>query len=209
MAPAFLVIGIGNTLRRDDGAGWVFAQALVDALHCAGADVALILQPQLTPEMAESVAEQRGTSVVFVDASVATERVALTAVPDDEAAAPASHQLAPATILAIARHLYGVQVAGWLVQIPIQDLNHGEGLSRYAASSLDHADAIAVELLAQTSPGRSNWAASSEYFQQPHQPCKQSKTSFSAIAGGHTPTAQCVGDEVFPLVATFAKRQKP
>ncbi len=44
MDPTFLVIGIGNTLRRDDGAGWLFAQALADALQDAGAAVELILQ---------------------------------------------------------------------------------------------------------------------------------------------------------------------
>ena len=70
MDSTFLVIGIGNTLRRDDGAGWFFAQALADALHNAGAAVELILQQQLTPETAEIVAEQAAAQVVFVDASV-------------------------------------------------------------------------------------------------------------------------------------------
>ena len=39
-----LVIGIGNTLRRDDGAGWLFAQALADELRSAGVEVDLLLQ---------------------------------------------------------------------------------------------------------------------------------------------------------------------
>ncbi len=148
MDATFLVIGIGNTLRRDDGAGWLFAQALADALRTAGAVVELILQQQLMPETAEIVAEQGAAQVVFVDASVEAETVTLETIPDESASSGTSHHVAPATILAVARRLYGAEVNGLLVQLPARDLGHGEGLSDYAAACLDEADAIAANLLA-------------------------------------------------------------
>lgn len=150
MDPAFLVIGIGNTLRRDDGAGWLFAQALVDALRGAGTDVELILQQQLTPELAELVAELGATQVIFVDASTECTAVTLARVPEVAAGAPASHHLAPATILAIARRLYGAEAIGWLVHLPAYEFSHGEGLSDQAAFNMNRADATVTELLVQT-----------------------------------------------------------
>ncbi len=150
MDPTFLVIGIGNTLRRDDGAGWFFAQMLADALRHAGAAVGLILQQQLTPETAEIIAEHGTVQVIFVDASVEAKTVTIEAVRDERASSPSSHHVAPATLLAVARRLYGAEAAGWLVQFPARDLSHGEGLSDHAASSLDHAGAVAADLLAQT-----------------------------------------------------------
>ncbi len=150
MDPTFLVIGIGNTLRRDDGAGWLFAQALADALQDAGAAVELILQQQLTPETAEIVAEQGAAQVIFVDASIEVQTVTLETVRGEGASSPASHHVAPATILAIARRLYGVEAVGWLVQLPARDLGHGEGLSDHAAASLGNAGAVAANLLTQT-----------------------------------------------------------
>ncbi len=180
MVPMFLVIGLGNTLRRDDGAGWIFAQSLVDALQDAGVHAALILQQQLTPEIAENAAEQGATSIVFVDASVVAEAVTLTEVSEHEEVAPISHQLAPTTILAIARRLYGTQVFGWLVQLPAHDLGHGEGLSRYAASNLEHVNIVAAKLLAEASPDRSDWAALPRQFLGSQQPPNRSKPSCDA-----------------------------
>lgn len=146
----FLVIGIGNTLRRDDGAGWLFAQVLADALRHAGATVALILQQQLTPETAEIIAEQGTVQVIFVDASIEAKTVTIEAVRDKDASSPSSHHVAPATLLAVARRLYSADATGWLVQLPARDLSHGEGLSDHAASSLDYAGAVAANLLAQS-----------------------------------------------------------
>ena len=65
------VIGIGNTLRRDDGAGWLLAQALAATLEEAGCPVHLTLQPQLLPELAAEATELQPAQVIFVDASTA------------------------------------------------------------------------------------------------------------------------------------------
>jgi len=146
-----LVIGIGNTLRRDDGAGWLFAQALADELCSAGVEVELILQHQLTPELAELAAERAPQRLIFVDASTAVDDVTLTPLAGDHVAAPVSHHLSPAAILAIAQRLYGMRGRGWLVQLAARDLGHGEGLSDIAACGMAGAPAIADAIVADLS----------------------------------------------------------
>lgn len=143
-----LIIGIGNTLRRDDGAGWFFAEALATELQRAGRGVQLELRQQLTPELAAEIAELRPAAVIFVDASAVVENASLTRLPDAATpAAPASHSLTAATLLAIMRRLYGVDATGWLVQTPAEDFGHGEGLSERAQRGLAAAPALASALL--------------------------------------------------------------
>jgi hydrogenase maturation protease len=139
-----LIIGIGNTLRRDDGAGWILAQALAAALEQAGIAVTLELHHQLTPEVALIAAELQPAAVIFVDASAAVTSPVLTRIVADTGGSAASHHLAPATCLAILDKLYGVQVAGWLVQTPAEDFGHGEGLSDMAQRGVDNAPAVAA-----------------------------------------------------------------
>ena len=81
---------------------------MADALQDAGAAVELILQQQLTPETTEIVAEQGAARVIFVDASIEVQTVTLETVRGEGASSPASHHVAPATILAVARRLCGV-----------------------------------------------------------------------------------------------------
>jgi hydrogenase maturation protease len=70
-----VVIGYGNTLRGDDGAGPAVAQAIADR---ALPGVRSLAVPQLTPELAEIVAE--ANLVVFVDAALMAEDDGIRAV---------------------------------------------------------------------------------------------------------------------------------
>ena len=141
-----LIIGIGNTLRRDDGAGCFLAEALAAELARAGVGVTLELHHQLTPEMAEDVAELAPHRIIFVDASVAVQSPVLTPLAPDMGANAASHNLSPAALLAILDKLYSVTVEGWLVQTPAEDFGHGEGLSAVAQRGVDDAPAVAAKL---------------------------------------------------------------
>ena len=143
-----LIVGIGNTLRRDDGAGCFFAEALAAELARAGVDVTLELHHQLTPELAEDAAELAPHMIIFVDASVAVPSPVLTPLAADMGANAASHSLTPAALLAILRQLYAVDVAGWLVQTPAVDFGHGEGLSAVAQRGVDDAPGMAARLIA-------------------------------------------------------------
>jgi hydrogenase maturation protease len=128
MAANFLVIGYGNTLRRDDGVGPGVAESIealglpeVRALACA----------LLTPELAEPVARAR--VVVFVDAAVdAPREVQLRSLKPADSPRILAHAADPPTLLALARDVFGHAPQAWLLTIPIEDLGIGEELSALA-----------------------------------------------------------------------------
>lgn len=142
-----LIIGIGNTLRRDDGAGWFFAEALAAALTAAGKRVHLELHHQLTPELAVEAAELQPCVIIFVDASVAVDEAVATPLAETGSQALVGHGLTPSALLTLMRRLYAVDVAAWLVQTPACDFGHGEGLSAIAERGVHAATALALQLL--------------------------------------------------------------
>jgi hydrogenase maturation protease len=143
---AILIVGIGNTLRRDDGAGWLFAERLADELCKVEERVCLEKVHQLTPELAIEVVDLGATAIVFVDASIAVQSTTLTPLTDDNPSTSITHSLTPAALLLMVRRLYAVESAGWLVQVPAEDFDHGEGLSELAQRGLTAAPAIATAL---------------------------------------------------------------
>lgn len=141
-----LIVGIGNTLRRDDGAGWYFAEALAAALETAGRHVHLALHHQLTPELAIEAAELQPCAILFVDASVTVDEASFVPLPQMIAESASGHSLTPATLLTLMHRLYAVDVPGWLVQTPAADFGHGEGLSARAQRGLQAAPTLALRL---------------------------------------------------------------
>lgn len=128
------VIGIGNPLRGDDGAGALLA-----------AEVAGCPVHQLTPELAATLASLQ--QVLFIDAWLAPrgEAPRLDALVIDQEAATAdltSHQLHPAQLLALSEALYGRSPEGWWLRIPAWNLAHGRKFSPALASSLPAARAL-------------------------------------------------------------------
>jgi hydrogenase maturation protease len=119
-----LVIGYGNTTRRDDGAGWYIAQHLM-AHH---APLEAIATHQLTPELADTISH--AGFVIFIDACAAMPagRVLIDSVHgvDD---ASLVHQMTPAGLLTLAQALYGQSPDALLVTINGRDFGYGEGLS--------------------------------------------------------------------------------
>lgn len=121
-----LVIGYGNELRSDDGAGPATARA-VDELGLPG--VRALALPQLTPDLACEIAEAR--AVIFVDARPAEGPCAvevLALVPS--APRPVgSHASDPQALLALAHALYGRCPPAWLVAVPGAQFDLGTELS--------------------------------------------------------------------------------
>ncbi|MGC8794987.1 MAG: hydrogenase maturation protease [Bryobacteraceae bacterium] len=100
-----LVIGYGNPLAGDDGAGWRAAEAL--AASPAGARARVLTCRQLTPELA---AEAAGAAlVIFLDASVEIPPGAVSCQRLEPVAGsgPFSHHLTPGALLTLAERLYG------------------------------------------------------------------------------------------------------
>ncbi len=130
-----LVIGFGNRLRGDDGAGVWLAEQLQ-----ASTSMHVLACQQLTPELAAAVGATG--AVLFIDASaadseqcgeapslrpIAAEQVALAG------AEPLSHGLSPTQLLALTSALYGNYPPAWELLIPGQVWEIGERLSPAAA----------------------------------------------------------------------------
>jgi hydrogenase maturation protease len=134
-----LVIGYGNTLRRDDGVGPKVAEA-VAALALPG--VRALAYPLLTPELADPVSRAR--IAVFVDASVdAPREVQLRKLAPADSSQIMAHAANPATLLALARDVFGHAPEAWLLTVPVENISIGEELSAFARRGLE----IAVEAI--------------------------------------------------------------
>ncbi len=127
-----LVIGYGNTLRRDDGVGPKVADA-VAALGVPG--VRALACPLLTPELAETVSH--ASVVIFVDAAVDAPREVRTRSLTPAASSQVmAHAASPATLLALARDVFGHAPKAWWLTIPVEDIGIGEELSHSARRGL-------------------------------------------------------------------------
>ncbi len=135
-----IVIGYGNEMRRDDAAGLIVARR-VKALGLQR--VRTLVRRQLTPDLAELVAQAR--AVVFVDASLIGQPGTADSRPIGEAEMPQvfEHVMRPAALLAIAQALYGRRPEAWLVRVNVRDCGVGEGLSADAARGI----AAAIKLI--------------------------------------------------------------
>ena len=137
-----LVIGYGNSLRRDDGAGLVLAGALVDQWREHDLPAALLTAHQLNPELAEDIAQSGAGIVVFVDAEDAQAStgalVELAQVYAEYMSPSLGHHLTPAVVILYARQLYAFRGSAWIISVPGYDFAHGEGLSEATQTLVDN-----------------------------------------------------------------------
>ncbi len=130
-AGALLVIGYGNTLRRDDGVGVYLAEALT-ARGWSGVEV--IACHQLAPELAEPIS--RAAAVVFADAGTGLRQVRMQRVRPLTGGTVFAHECSPGVLLGLAQALFGRRPPGWLLTLPAEDFGLGEGLSPLARTGL-------------------------------------------------------------------------
>jgi hydrogenase maturation protease len=120
-----LVIGYGNTLRRDDGVGPRVAD-MVEDLRLAG--VRTISCPQLTPELADPLSQ--AGAAVFVDvAADPADRVRMRRLDASGSSQVLAHASDPQTLLALSRDVFGRAPDAWMLTVPAEDLAFGEQLS--------------------------------------------------------------------------------
>jgi len=135
MKRGLLVIGYGNTLRRDDGVGPKVAET-VGALRLPG--VRTLISQQLSPEHAEPISQAR--VVIFVDAAVdAPNEVQLRKLEPNESSQLMAHAANPRTMLALARDVFGHSPEAWWLTIPAVKLGFGEELSPETAAGFSEA----------------------------------------------------------------------
>ena len=139
-----LLIGFGNLLAGDDGAG----PRVVEACAAAMPEVDTIIVQQLTPELAEPIS--RSQQVVFVDAELGISAGSVRVrelVPADTAAGPLSHHFDPATLLACGRSLFGHCPPAHLVTVGGAEFGMGDKLSDTVRAALPSAIAQVKKLL--------------------------------------------------------------
>jgi len=139
-----LVIGYGNTLRGDDGAGVVAAKQI--ARRFPQVDVMTV--HQLQPELAETITWY--DTVFFVDASITASDVGITPLaPGQDPRPGGTHATTPAMLVALSSALYGRQPDNiFLGAVPALICDHGESLSPLTATKVEeYVDRFALQLL--------------------------------------------------------------
>jgi hydrogenase maturation protease len=150
-----LILAYGNSLRRDDGAGFVLGDVVERMLSEAGLEVMRIDSHQLEPELALDISGEKISAVLFIDARalpgtpgdnnlrVQFHRV----VSTENAPSGMGHHLNPQTLLAYSLFLFKKEPPAWLVTVPGTDFDHGEGLSETARTAINSAPEILTELI--------------------------------------------------------------
>ena len=141
-ADAILIIGYGNTLRGDDGAGRHLAEELAERRLPR---VRTRSVHQLTPELAEEVAACG--AVIFIDACLgrSSDVASLRPIAPDTPLARIDHVMSPQAVLAYTHAMFGSSPKAWLLTIPGGDFELGESLSTAARA----ATAAALALIEQ------------------------------------------------------------
>jgi hydrogenase maturation protease len=128
---SILVIGYGNTLRSDDGAGVALAKRLVDDWQGRGIAAQALTVMQLVPELAFDIAADDVCAVVFVDAAASegANAVQVRRIEGALSSPSLGHQLDPAALLLYAHLIAKRTVPAWLVTVPGINFGHGETTS--------------------------------------------------------------------------------
>ena len=139
-----LIIGIGNTLRGDDGAGVYAAERISPELP----DTDVVLTQELHPELADRIREY--ANVLFIDASLRTRRPVITILdPDAETPHPSSHALSPEGLLSLCRSTYqSLPRCAVLIEIPAFDCDLGEKMTEATERMVDLCVGLVPEILA-------------------------------------------------------------
>jgi hydrogenase maturation protease len=120
-----LVIGYGNDLRSDDGAGRAVAEMVSD-LALPGVEVRTM--SQLTPELTLEISGRR--KVVFVDADVdATEVTVRPVTAGPPGGGAMTHHGDPATLLSLTANVGPLPDEALVVSIPATNLEMGFAFS--------------------------------------------------------------------------------
>jgi hydrogenase maturation protease len=143
----WLVIGVGNELRRDDGLGPWLAERIAE---WGIPGVAIRTVQQLTPELA--AASVQPDRVLFIDADRVHTEPTLTRVPAKLGNSRLGHALGAEEVMAFAETLSDRVPPAWLALVPGSDFEFGEGHSGSAAKAAEAALIRIGELLRGTDP---------------------------------------------------------
>ncbi len=121
----YLVIGYGNSLRSDDGAGQIVANQIV-TLNLP--NVRSFAVHQLTPELAEDIAN--ADTVIFVDAVISSkQKLEIITLEDDDKYLNFGHTENPRSLLYLSKIIYNKIPKAYWILIPAINFEFGEKIS--------------------------------------------------------------------------------
>jgi hydrogenase maturation protease len=124
----YLIIGYGNTLRSDDGAGQIVANQI--ASWCLPRVRSLAVH-QLTPELAEDIANF--DTVIFVDAIISSninsEEIKIKTIECDDQYFNLGHTSNPRSLLYLSKIIYNKILKVYWILIPAINFEFGEKIS--------------------------------------------------------------------------------
>ena len=130
---ATLVVGYGNTLRGDDGVGYLLAEQVA---AWGLPNVKTIACHQLTPELAANIAEC--DRVIFIDATLPgmQTEVAWRSLSPSDAPTLDAHRSDPAGLLQLTAQLYETSPSAHQLLLPTAEMEFSETLSAIAQAGL-------------------------------------------------------------------------
>lgn len=139
----YLVIGYGNTLRGDDGAGYQVAETVETWNFDRVRSLAV---HQLTPDLAEPISH--ATVVIFVDAAAnPLANVQVEVLEPDSGNSIMTHAATPRSLLALSQTLYHACPIAYQFLIPAFDFSFGDVLSPATQTQTSFALAKIKELI--------------------------------------------------------------
>lgn len=151
-----LILGYGNFDRQDDGVAWHVLASVARRLGCAvpsspeeefplDAALGFLFELQLTPELAETLAQYE--RVCFVDAhtGAAPNDVNVETLQAKFQASPLTHHLTPQSLLTFAQALYDAQPEAILVSVRGYQFGFERELSPWTAQLAEEAAEQIVE----------------------------------------------------------------
>jgi hydrogenase maturation protease len=138
-----LLVGYGNTARRDDGAGPSLAGAF---LRESRMGLKVMVTQQLGPELALEFSQYQ--RVILADASEGGPPLLLQRLdPAAGAAPPTTHHTGPQALLLLAKTLYKAEPLLYLCTIKGEDFGYGFGMSALVESRVAQAKHLVDQLL--------------------------------------------------------------
>lgn len=153
--PKVLLVGYGNVDRADDGSAWhvlvqtarLLGQVFPDNPEgdmpplpgAAGSRADMLFQLQLTPELAEILAQYEHVCFIDTHTGSVTNDLNWEIVPAQYTPSPLSHHVTPATCLALTQAVYHCQPQSILVSIRGYEFGFTRQLSAPTAALVEQA----------------------------------------------------------------------
>jgi len=143
-----LLVGYGNTSRRDDGVGPYVVERIQDR---AIDNISTLTLHQLGPELAETIKDY--DLIIFVDAHADETAEELKVIPVQAAYRPSAftHMMSPSSLLALTKALYQKQPQAFIVAIRGHDFDFGMELCKETRKRAE----VAIERILEMSRERS------------------------------------------------------